>query len=50
MTTWHEYVQRNGKVLEWPYPINYDKMNEVVSDVLVIGGGVAAVNITITAS
>ncbi|MCK4274836.1 MAG: hypothetical protein KAW90_08065 [Dehalococcoidales bacterium] len=39
MTTWHEYVQRNGRVPEWPYPVNYGKVNEVVTDVLVIGGG-----------
>ena len=41
MSTWHEYVQKTGRVPEWPYPVNYGKMNEVVSDVLVIGGGVA---------
>ena len=26
----------------WPYPVDYDKENEVDADVLVLGGGVAA--------
>jgi succinate dehydrogenase/fumarate reductase flavoprotein subunit len=50
MSTWHEYVQRNGKVPEWPYPINYGKVNEVVTDVLVIGGGVAGLQAAINAA
>ncbi len=50
MTTWHEYVQRNGKVPEWPYPVNYGKVNEVVTDVLVIGGGVAGLQAAINAA
>jgi len=27
--------------MEWPYPINYDKLSEVSTDVLVLGGGLA---------
>jgi succinate dehydrogenase/fumarate reductase flavoprotein subunit len=50
MSTWHDYVQRNGKVPEWPYPINYGKMNEVITDVLVIGGGVAGCQAAINAA
>jgi succinate dehydrogenase/fumarate reductase flavoprotein subunit len=50
MATWHEYVQKNGKVPDWPYPINYGKVNEVVSDVLVIGGGVAGLQAAINAA
>ena len=50
MSTWHDYVQRNGKVPEWPYPVNYGKVNEVVSDVLVIGGGVAGLQAAINAA
>ncbi len=49
MSTWHDYVQRSGKVPEWPYPINYDKVNEVVTDVLVIGGGVSGLQAAINA-
>ena len=41
MSTWHEYVQQKATIPEWPYPVNYGKVNEVKTDVLVIGGGVA---------
>jgi succinate dehydrogenase/fumarate reductase flavoprotein subunit len=50
MSTWHEYVQRDGKLPEWPYPINYEGMNEVACDVLVIGGGVAGLQAAINAA
>jgi len=50
MTTWHEYVQRNGTIPEWPYPVDYGKMNEIVTDVLVIGGGVAGLQASISAA
>ncbi len=50
MSTWHDYVQRNGALPEWPYPVNYGKVNEVVSDVLVIGGGVAGLQAAINAA
>jgi hypothetical protein len=50
MSTWHEYVQKTGKVPEWPYPISYGKTNEIVSDVLVIGGGVAGLQAAINAA
>jgi succinate dehydrogenase/fumarate reductase flavoprotein subunit len=50
MSTWYEYIQRNGKVPEWPYPINYNRLNEVVTDVLVIGGGVAGLQAAISAA
>jgi succinate dehydrogenase/fumarate reductase flavoprotein subunit len=50
MSTWHEYVQKTGKVPEWPYPVTYGKVNEVVSDVLVIGGGVAGLQAAVNAA
>ena len=50
MATWHEYVQSKGNLPEWPYPINYSKTNEVVTDVLVIGGGVAGLQAAISAA
>jgi succinate dehydrogenase/fumarate reductase flavoprotein subunit len=50
MTTWHEYVQQKGTLPEWPYPIRYGKVNEVVSDVLVIGAGVAGSRAAIAAA
>jgi len=50
MSIWHEYVQREGKLPEWPYPVDYGKVNEIVSDVLVIGGGLAGVRAAISAA
>jgi len=50
MSTWHEYVQKTGKVPEWPYPVDYGKINEIVCDVLVIGGGVAGLRAAISAA
>jgi succinate dehydrogenase/fumarate reductase flavoprotein subunit len=50
MSIWHEYIQREGKVPEWPYPVNYGQVNELASDVLVIGGGLAGVRAAISAA
>jgi succinate dehydrogenase/fumarate reductase flavoprotein subunit len=50
MSIWHEYVQREGTLPEWPYPVNYGKVNEIVSDILVVGGGVAGVRAAISAT
>jgi len=36
--------------LEWPYPVNYGKENEINADVLVIGGGLAGCNAAISAA
>ncbi|MBW1799487.1 MAG: FAD-binding protein, partial [Deltaproteobacteria bacterium] len=41
----------NGKsLMEWPYPVNYGKENEVSADVLVIGGGLAGCHAAISAA
>ena len=50
MATWHEYVQKSGRVPDWPYPVDYSKVNEVETDVLVIGGGVAGMQAAINAA
>jgi succinate dehydrogenase/fumarate reductase flavoprotein subunit len=50
MPTWNEYVEVNGAVPEWPYPIRYEKESEIVSDVLVVGGGVAGCHAAISAA
>jgi len=39
-----------SKALEWPYPINYGKENEVDADILVLGGGVAGSHAAIAAA
>jgi succinate dehydrogenase/fumarate reductase flavoprotein subunit len=41
MTNWHDFVDRKGTTPSWPYPVDYDKENEVETDVLIIGGGIA---------
>jgi succinate dehydrogenase/fumarate reductase flavoprotein subunit len=50
MSIWHEYVQKGGAVPEWPYPVNYSRINEITSDILVIGGGLAGVRAAISAA
>lgn len=49
MTTWHEYVQNNLPVPEWPYPILYGQEKILETDVLVIGGGIAGCHAAINA-
>jgi succinate dehydrogenase/fumarate reductase flavoprotein subunit len=49
MTTWHEYVQRHGRVPEWPYPTRYEHEQRMNADVLVIGGGIAGCHAAISA-
>ena len=41
MATWHNYYKEQGKAPDWPYPIRYDQEQEIDTDVLVIGGGIA---------
>jgi len=41
MTTWNGYVQKNTPILEWPYPISYEKEQVIETDILVLGGGIA---------
>jgi succinate dehydrogenase/fumarate reductase flavoprotein subunit len=41
MTSWQELVTEEGRLAEWPYPIRYDKEQEIETDVLILGGGIA---------
>jgi succinate dehydrogenase/fumarate reductase flavoprotein subunit len=41
MTRWHDFIEKDGKPPTWPYPIRYDQEQEIETDVLVIGGGIA---------
>jgi succinate dehydrogenase/fumarate reductase flavoprotein subunit len=50
MTTWNEYLQNEGTLAAWPYPILYGKVNEVSCDVLVLGGGIAGSHAAINAA
>ncbi|HEX7476099.1 MAG TPA: FAD-dependent oxidoreductase, partial [Dehalococcoidales bacterium] len=50
MATWQEYLQKDGRTPEWPYPVNYEKQNEIACDVLIVGGGVAGCRAAISAA
>jgi succinate dehydrogenase/fumarate reductase flavoprotein subunit len=41
MTRWHDFIEKDGKAPTWPYPIRFDQEQEIDTDVLVIGGGIA---------
>ena len=41
MTTWQEYLVKEGQPPAWPYPVKYEQEREVNVDVLVVGGGIA---------
>jgi succinate dehydrogenase/fumarate reductase flavoprotein subunit len=41
MTTFHEFVGNEGRAPVWPYEIRYEQEQEIETDVLVIGGGIA---------
>jgi succinate dehydrogenase/fumarate reductase flavoprotein subunit len=41
MTRWHDLLEKYGKPTPWPYPIRYDEQQDIETDVLVIGGGIA---------
>jgi succinate dehydrogenase/fumarate reductase flavoprotein subunit len=49
MVAWHEYVQRDAPIPEWPYPIRYGHETLVETDVLVLGGGIAGCHAAINA-
>ena len=50
MTTFHEFVMESGSAPEWPYPVRYGEEKEIVSDVLVIGGGIAGCHAAVSAA
>jgi succinate dehydrogenase/fumarate reductase flavoprotein subunit len=39
--TWNDYFREQGRAPDWPYPVDYEKEQEIETDVLVIGGGIA---------
>jgi succinate dehydrogenase/fumarate reductase flavoprotein subunit len=41
MTTWHDYLKKEGRPPSWPYPVRFEEEQEIDTDVLVIGGGIA---------
>jgi succinate dehydrogenase/fumarate reductase flavoprotein subunit len=41
MTNWHDLLREEGRPPAWPYPIRYDQEQEIDTDVLIIGAGMA---------
>jgi succinate dehydrogenase/fumarate reductase flavoprotein subunit len=41
MANWHDYLKAEGTAPKWPYPVRYDEQQEVETDVLIVGGGIA---------
>ena len=41
MTAWHDYLKEQGHAPDWPYPVHYGREQEIDTDVLIIGGGIA---------
>ena len=41
MATFHEFLKDKGHAPVWPYEVRYDREQEIETDVLVIGGGIA---------
>ncbi len=41
MTSWQDYLKEQGHAPDWPYPIRYEQEQEIDTDVLVLGGGIA---------
>ena len=46
MSHCEEYLM--GNTLKWPYPVNYGKVNEISTDILIIGGGRAGCHAAIS--
>jgi succinate dehydrogenase/fumarate reductase flavoprotein subunit len=45
-----QYFSESGRLLDWPYPVNYEKETEIRGDVLVLGGGVSGCYAAIAAA
>ncbi len=37
---WTQYVNEHG-LIEWPYPVRYGEETKIISDLLILGGGIA---------
>ncbi len=41
MSTWHDYLKEEGHAPDWAYPVRYEQEQEIETDVLIVGGGIA---------
>ena len=39
-----------AQLQKWPYPVNYGKENEISTEVLIVGGGIAGCHAAISAA
>jgi succinate dehydrogenase/fumarate reductase flavoprotein subunit len=44
------YEAAETGIKEWPYPVDYGKENEIITDVLIVGGGIAGCHAAINAA
>lgn len=50
MSNWQELIEQEGHLPAWPWPIRYYVENEISTDVLVLGGGIAGCHAAINAA
>ncbi|MBW1864002.1 MAG: hypothetical protein JRJ02_16845, partial [Deltaproteobacteria bacterium] len=43
-------ISAEKSIRAWPYPVNYEKENEVDADILILGGGIAGCHAAIIAA
>ncbi|MBW2139238.1 MAG: hypothetical protein JRH06_17025 [Deltaproteobacteria bacterium] len=48
MTFYDQFVESIAP--EWPYAVNYGKENEITTDLLILGGGIAGCHAAINAA
>jgi len=41
MTLFNDYLNKEGRPPEWPYGLKYEQEQEIETDILVVGGGIA---------
>lgn len=50
MSDWQELMENENRLPAWPWPVRYDVENEMSTDVLILGGGIAGCHAAINAS
>lgn len=50
MNAWFDLVRARSGLPDWPYPVRYDRVKVIETDVLVLGGGIAGSHAAINAA